>query len=111
MQLSFATDALFEAFLEPRDGVWPSDEMQRDAESIVADLAAASNLLEVPVGVPDLRDESAAGFDIAAGSIVLECRVNHVSVRRGLNGRPDWSSIHRLKIDAWRPTREAVGCE
>jgi hypothetical protein len=99
MQLSFADDDLHQKVLEPLPGDWSSENILRDVEGLVADLMAASSLLEVPVGVPELDQVSMSGFELQAGSSVsLECRVDHVTVRRLPNGSPDWKWINRVMI-------------
>lgn len=103
MQLSFMTPALHAMVLEPKPEDWPSLGALLDVKALVADLIAASNLLEVPVGVPDLDSIATENLDLVAGhSIVLECKVDHVPVRRRPDGRPDWEWIHRVQIVGWR---------
>lgn len=103
MQLSFMTPALHAMFLEPKPEDWPSLGALLDVKALVADLIAASNLLEVPVGVPDPSSITGNTFDLVAGnSVILECRLDHVPVRRRPDGHPDWEWIHRMQIVGWR---------
>jgi len=105
MQLSFADNDLHQKVMEPTSGDWSSEDSLRDVEGLIADLIAASNFLEVPVGVPNLEQVVPSGFELKAGmSALLECRVDHVAVRRLPNGSPDWKWINRVMILGRRET-------
>lgn len=99
MQVSFENEKLHQVVMDPVQSDWPSITARQDVEVLVADLMAASNLLEVPLGVPDLSLVSVDDFDLRAGdTVVLKCRVDHVKVRRLSNNDPDWLWIDRLMI-------------
>jgi hypothetical protein len=103
MQVSFKDDKLYQVVMDPVQGDWPSDLAFQDVEVLIADLMAASNLLEVPLGVPDLSHTSTHDFELEAGqTVVLRCRVDHVTVRRLSNYDPDWKWIDRVMIIGWR---------
>lgn len=103
MQVSFEDEKLHQIVMDPVQGDWPSVAALQDVEVLVADLMAASNLLEVPLGIPDLSRVSVNDFDLRAGdTVVLKCRVDHVTVRRLSNNDPDWKWIDRVMIIGWR---------
>lgn len=103
MQLSFATERLRRALLNPDVADWSTSEELEDVQAVLADLIAASNLLEVPVGLPDLTNLDVEGFEISAGTkTVIECRLDHVRVRQTNQGQPDWEWIQRLMISGLR---------
>lgn len=105
MQLSFLTEKLHRTLLQPNADEWTSPEALEDVKAMIADLIAASNLLEVPVGVPGVGTLSVGGFEITAGPVIrLQCKVDHAPVRRSADGQPDWEWIQRLMITGIRET-------
>ena len=103
MQLSFEGQQLRRLIMEPNAAEWPSNEALNDVQALVADLIAASSLLEVPFGVPDLSQASVDGIELLAGDhIALKCRVDHVAPRTRADNSPAWNWINRIKIVGWR---------
>lgn len=103
MQLSFDGQPLRQSIMEPTLSKWPSPQALNDVQTLVADLIAASSLLEVPLGVPNLNHASPGGFELTAGdSIVLQCKVDHVPLRKRSDDSPAWDQIDRIKIMGWK---------
>jgi hypothetical protein len=103
MQLSFQSAELRRELLDPIESDWRSPVAFLDMKALVADLLAASSLLEVPLGVPDLASVAIDMFELAAGnSVLLQCRIDHVNARSMPDGSPDWKWINRVKIVGWR---------
>ena len=103
MQLSFATITLREMFLDPGPNDWPSPQHRADMMQQIADLMAADSLLELPLGLPDLESVDVTGFEVGTGTcVVLQCRVDHVEIRRTQGSKPSWRQINRILIDGWR---------
>lgn len=101
MELSFNGKTLRRQLLEPKAAEWPSGEALEVTQALIADLLAASTLLDVPVGVPDLSQVEPGNFELSAGlGVVLRCSVSHVRLPLTADGLPDWPHVHRLKIQS-----------
>lgn len=107
MELSFADRDLRALVMESVADDWPSEEIFDDVRILVADLRAASSLLEIPLGLPDLGEANVSGFELSASDrVVFVCRVDHVPVRFEADGRPAWAQINRMMITAWKDLGE-----
>jgi len=107
MELSFANRQLRTLVMETGSEEWPTVEAFDDVHGLVADLLAATSLPEVPFGVPDLSLVSVDGFELLASErVAIECRIDHVPVRRTSGGEPAWDQINRLMIVGWKDLKQ-----
>jgi hypothetical protein len=101
MELSFNGKTLRRQLLEPKAAEWASDQALEVTQALIADLLAASTLLDVPVGVPDLSQVEPGNFELSAGEgVALRCSVSHARPPTTADGRPDWPHVHRLKVQS-----------
>ena len=101
MELSFNGKTLRRHLLEPKATEWSSDQALEVTQALIADLLAASTLLDVPVGVPDLSQVEPGNFELSAGAgVALRCSVSHARPPLAADGRPDWPHVHRLKVQS-----------
>lgn len=99
MQIGFATRALRSYCLEPTGDQLSESELEK-LKARLADIVAAPNLNELVIGRPQAVPELVA-FPISIGPAArLDCRIDHVPIRRLPDGRVDLERTDRIKIDS-----------